>query len=145
MWSIREGGLWGPPFGSWSLPATQVPLTAMPCAPCRYLYTHGYNLSVVELVDKIASPPVKKALLHRTYKKLDSWPTPADYAHALQHSARPGQTHLLMHAPTGRLCMHACISALICAGRTTDSKGPPLFQRVRFCVYTLHLVQRFPS
>jgi hypothetical protein len=58
------------------------------CLLCRYLYTHGYNLSVVELVDKIASPPVKKALLHRTYKKLDSWPTPADYAHALQHSAR---------------------------------------------------------
>ena len=55
---------------------------------CRYMYTHGYNISVPHLVDMIASPLVKKAMLHRTYKTLDSWPTPADYTHALQHSAR---------------------------------------------------------
>lgn len=50
---------------------------------CRYMYTHGHNISLVDLVDKIASPLVKEAMLHRTYKKLDSWPTPADYTKAI--------------------------------------------------------------
>ena len=50
---------------------------------CRYVYQHGYNLSMPELVDKIASPTVKASMLEWTYKKLDSFPTPLDYANAL--------------------------------------------------------------
>lgn len=49
----------------------------------RYLYTHGYNISLVDMVDKIASPLVKKFLTALTYRKLDTFPTPADYARAL--------------------------------------------------------------
>ncbi len=47
---------------------------------CRYLFQHGYNISLVDLVDKIATPIVKDVMITRTYKKLDSYPTPADYA-----------------------------------------------------------------
>lgn len=50
---------------------------------CRYMYQHGYNISLVDMVDKIASPLVKQFLTSITYKKLDVWPTPADYAHAV--------------------------------------------------------------
>jgi hypothetical protein len=50
---------------------------------CRYLFQHEYNISLVELVDKIASPLVKKSLMAWTYKKLDSFPSPADYVEAL--------------------------------------------------------------
>ncbi len=49
------------------------------------MYTHGYNISLVDLVDRIDSPLVKEAMLHRTYKKLDSWPTPADYTKAINN------------------------------------------------------------
>ena len=50
---------------------------------CRYLFQHGYNISLVDLVDKIATPIVKDVMMTRTYKKLDSYPTPADYTLAL--------------------------------------------------------------
>lgn len=54
-----------------------------PHAWCRYLFQHGYNISLVEVVDKIASPLVKNSYVEWTYKKLDEFPTPADYALAL--------------------------------------------------------------
>lgn len=49
----------------------------------RYMYQHGYNISLVELVDKIADPPVKASMTEYMYKKLDSFPTPTDVAKAL--------------------------------------------------------------
>jgi hypothetical protein len=52
------------------------------CA-CSYLYTHGYNISLVHLVDSIATPAVKKIMREFTTRKLDTYPTPADYAHAV--------------------------------------------------------------
>ncbi|CAL5224479.1 g7172 [Coccomyxa viridis] len=55
----------------------------MPREISRYVYQHGYNLSMPELVDKIASPTVKASMTEWTYKKLDSFPTPTDYANAL--------------------------------------------------------------
>ena len=55
----------------------------MPREVSRYVYQHGYNLSLAELVDKIASPTVRRSMLEWTYKKLDSFPTPMDYAEAL--------------------------------------------------------------
>ncbi|CAK0787711.1 hypothetical protein CVIRNUC_010933 [Coccomyxa viridis] len=55
----------------------------MPREISRYVYQHGYNLSLAELVDKIASPTVRKSLIEWTYKKLDSFPTPIDYAESL--------------------------------------------------------------
>ena len=55
----------------------------MPREVSRYVYQHGYNLSLAELVDKIASPTVRSSMLEWTYKKLDSFPTPIDYAKAL--------------------------------------------------------------
>ena len=58
----------------------------------RYVYQHGYNLSMPELVDKIASPTVRASMMEWTYKKLDSFPTPIDYADAL---ASGDQTILL--------------------------------------------------
>ena len=59
------------------------------CACCRYMYTHGYNISLVDMVDRIASPLVKKFLTALTYRKLDTFPTPADYARALGVCAPP--------------------------------------------------------
>ena len=55
----------------------------MPREVSRYVYQHGYNLSLAELVNKIASPTVRRSMLEWTYKKLDSFPTPIDYAKAL--------------------------------------------------------------
>ncbi len=55
----------------------------MPREVSRYVYQHGYNLSLAELVDRIASPTVRSSMLEWTYKKLDSFPTPIDYAKAL--------------------------------------------------------------
>lgn len=52
------------------------------------MFQHSYNLSLVDLVDKIASPLVKEAMIQRTYKKLDAYPTPADYAMALDDCKR---------------------------------------------------------
>ena len=68
---------------------------------CRYLFVHGYNVSLVDLVDKIASPMVKESMIARTYKKLDSYPTPADYALALDICA-PLHCDILadLHSPT---------------------------------------------
>ena len=60
---------------------------------CRYVYQHGYNLSMPELVDRIASPTVKASMLEWTYKKLDSFPTPLDYANALASG-----DHAMAHA-----------------------------------------------
>ena len=52
-------------------------------AKYRYMYQHGYNISLVELVDRIADPPVKASMTEYMYKKLDSFPTPTDVAKAL--------------------------------------------------------------
>lgn len=46
---------------------------------CRYLATHGYNISMVHLVDQIASPYPKKLFKARTTAALDEWPTPTEY------------------------------------------------------------------
>ena len=61
---------------------------------CRYVYQHGYNLSLAELVDKIASPTVRSSMMEWTYKKLDSFPTPIDYAEGLA----TGMTRPLSHS-----------------------------------------------
>lgn len=45
----------------------------------RYLTTHGYNISMVHLVDQIVSPYPKKLFKARTTAVLDDWPTPSDY------------------------------------------------------------------
>ena len=46
---------------------------------CRYLSTHRYNISLMHLVDQIASPYPKALMEQRTSLNLDAWPTPADY------------------------------------------------------------------
>lgn len=46
---------------------------------CRFLATHGYNISLTHLVDQIASPYPKKLYAARTTAVLDEWPTPTDY------------------------------------------------------------------
>ncbi len=53
----------------------------------RYVYQHGYNISMVDLVDKMASPMLKKGMTSRLKKKLDSYPTPADYTLAINTCA----------------------------------------------------------
>lgn len=58
----------------------------LPCAH-RYLYQHGYNISMVDLVDKMASSFLKKGMSSRLKKKLDSYPTPADYTLAINKRA----------------------------------------------------------
>ena len=63
----------------------------------RYVYQHGYNLSMPELVDKIASPTVKASMTEWTYKKLDSFPTPLDYTDALASGDQP--ILLCQHSP----------------------------------------------
>ena len=52
------------------------------CA-CRYLYQHGYNLSLVDLVNRIATPHVKTYLEAMTLKSLNDYPSPKDYAEIL--------------------------------------------------------------
>jgi hypothetical protein len=72
------------------------------------MYTHGYNISLVDMVDKIASPLVKKFLTDITYKKLDSYPTPADYAHAVSTCA-----HAAFFEPArspAAPVLHSCMS-----------------------------------
>lgn len=46
---------------------------------CRYLSTHRYNISLMHLVDQIASPYPKALMEQRTSINLDAWPTPQDY------------------------------------------------------------------
>ena len=46
---------------------------------CRYLSTHRYNISLMHLVDQIASPYPKALMEQRTSLNLDAWPTPSDY------------------------------------------------------------------
>ena len=58
------------------------------CA-CRYLYQHEYNLSLVDLVDRIATPHVKKYLEAMTFKSLNAYPTPKDYAEILDSCEVP--------------------------------------------------------
>ena len=90
IWKCAHG--WDPfPMCKWQMRHSRL--------ACRYMYTHGYNISIPHLVDKIASPLVKKAMEHRAYKTLDSWPTPADYTHALQHSE-----HMCRVLPLLRMC-----------------------------------------
>lgn len=55
----------------------------------RYLFQHGYNLSLVDLVDKIATPHVKKYLSDMTFKSLNDYPTPKDYAQILDEREVP--------------------------------------------------------
>ncbi|CAK0784780.1 hypothetical protein CVIRNUC_007984 [Coccomyxa viridis] len=55
----------------------------MPRELSRYLYQHEYNLSLVDLVDRIATPHVKKYLEAMTFKSLNDYPTPKDYAEIL--------------------------------------------------------------
>lgn len=55
----------------------------------RYLYQHTYNITLVEMVDKISNPPVKAFMTEWMNKKLDSFPTPADYAKALSICKQP--------------------------------------------------------
>lgn len=50
---------------------------------CRYLYQHHYNLSLPQLIDAIATPAVKKSMEEWSYRDLDTWPTPPQYAHML--------------------------------------------------------------
>lgn len=47
------------------------------------MYQHGYNISLVEMVDKISNPLVKASMTEWMYKALDAFPTPADYVKAL--------------------------------------------------------------
>lgn len=63
---------------------------------CRYLATHGYNISMVHLVDQIASPFPKKLFEARTSAALDEWPTPTEY----YYNIREGNltTHKLYNA-----------------------------------------------
>ncbi|CAL8463001.1 g2535 [Coccomyxa elongata] len=70
-------------FGNKHLPDHLFYAYEMPRELSRYLFQHGYNISLVDLVDKIATPIVKDIMITRTYKKLDSYPTPADYALAM--------------------------------------------------------------
>ena len=88
---------------------TEVFLTLRECvAPvCRYVYQHGYNLSLAELVDKIASPTVRKSLIEWTYKKLDSFPTPIDYAESLATGTT--EHHLYPPACVERRCCSALL------------------------------------
>ena len=55
----------------------------------RYLFQHCYNLSLVDLVDKIATPHVKKYLSDMTFKSLNEYPTPKDYAQILDEREVP--------------------------------------------------------
>ena len=83
---------------------------------CRYVYQHGYNLSLAELVDKIASPTVRKSMIEWTYKKLDSFPTPIDYAEGLAtgtteaHSYPPAcvKYRAKAHVSSMQLCQSKC-------------------------------------
>ena len=61
---------------------------------CRYLFQHGYNLSLVDLVDKIATPHVKKYLSDMTFKPLNVFPSPRDYADILDNRALPSSCQL---------------------------------------------------
>ena len=58
---------------------------------CRYLSTHKYNISLMHLVDQIASPYPKALMEQRTSLDLDAWPTPADY----YYNIREGE-HMLI-------------------------------------------------
>lgn len=62
---------------------------------CRYIFQHGYNLSLVDLVDRIATPHVKKYLSDMTFKPLNTFPSPKDYAEILDSCAHPlSSSHL---------------------------------------------------
>jgi len=59
---------------------------------------------LAELVDKIASPTVRASMLEWTYKKLDSFPTPTDYAKALALGERASpSSQVLMEYVFARL------------------------------------------
>lgn len=87
------------------------PQDAIPCPPpapqqkqiylqlteevCRYLATHGYNISMVHLVDQIASPYPKKLFEARTSAALDEWPTPTEYYYNIREGNLTTQNLLL--------------------------------------------------
>ena len=50
---------------------------------CRYLAYHQSNISLPELIDKMASPLAKASLAEWTFKELEEWPTPQDYLYML--------------------------------------------------------------
>lgn len=88
-------------------PSPSLPEAAAPCPPTstyvptairrrsvyRYLATHGYNISMVHLVDQIASPYPKKLFEARTSAALDEWPTPTEYYYNIREGTLP--THAL--------------------------------------------------
>ena len=62
----------------------------------RYLSTHRYNISLMHLVDQIASPYPKALMEQRTSINLDAWPTPQDY----YYNIREGTGHVT------NVCIH---------------------------------------
>ena len=93
---------------------------------CRYVYQHGYNLSLAELVDKIASPTVRKSMIEWTYKKLDSFPTPIDYAEGL--ATGTNKVHAYTPAVVKRQCIfyhcsHVILTASCFVGRSTPAES----------------------
>ena len=50
---------------------------------CRYLAYHQSNISLPELIDKMASPLAKASMAEWTFKELEEWPTPQDYLYML--------------------------------------------------------------
>lgn len=87
---------------------------------CRYIFTHGYDLSYGEAIRSIASPPVKQLLDDYSYKPLDAWPTPQDYAHMLgtgtcppfETEAGTRLTNSLIAVAAGLLKLIATVPAL---------------------------------
>lgn len=54
---------------------------------CRYLYQHGYDLTLNELVDQISAPIIRKILLNAMHTSVDSSPTPAEYFHMINEGS----------------------------------------------------------
>ena len=77
---------------------------------CRYMATHGYNISLTHLVDQIASPYPKKLFQTRTTAVLDEWPTPMDYYYNIREGTLT--RHQLHNSEVVRCCpasaIHAC-------------------------------------
>lgn len=64
---------------------------------CRYLSTHRYNISLMHLVDQIASPYPKALMEQRTSINLDAWPTPQDYYYNIREG-RSAAVNAVLHA-----------------------------------------------
>ena len=66
----------------------------MPRELSRYLSTHKYNISLMHLVDQIASPYPKALMDQRTNLNLDAWPTPQDYYYNIREGTLLSHKHL---------------------------------------------------